>query len=78
MYSETQKHTMMQERCNYDEIVMSIIKYDLCEWTTQLDWTKINKQKVAEEKPEKRNEKEQPMTATLEGQNNKQKEIESD
>lgn len=51
---KTQKHKMMQEeRCNYDEIVMSIIKYDLCEWTTQLDWTKINNQKAAEGKTEK-------------------------
>lgn len=56
---------------------MSIIKYDLCEWTTQLDWTKVNNQKAAEGKSDKRNEKEQPMTATLEeGQNNEQKETE--
>lgn len=47
---------MQEERCNYDEIIMSIIKYDLCERTTRLDWTKINKQKGSRRNPKKRNE----------------------
>lgn len=59
---------MQEERCNYDEIIMSIIKYDLCERTIRLDWTKIKNQKAAEgiQRSEIKVGKEQPMTATLE------------
>lgn len=66
---KTQERKMMQEeRCNYDEIIMSIIKYDLCERTIRLDWTKIKNQKAAEgiQRSEIKGGKEQPMTATLE------------